>query len=326
MKTVHIGIIGCGYLGNYHLQNLLGMEGVSITALVSTNEERLQQTAQKVPGAQLFHNYQELFASSVPLDAVIVSIPPATHGEIEQLAAQKGIHLYVEKPLDVSLERARKNAAFIAQSGIICSVGYQGRYSPIVQELREKLRGEQTGLVCAKWIGDMPSVHWWRDKSLSGGQLVEQATHLVDVLRYLFGEVDTVYSRALSNLNNGVEGKTVEDCSSTILTFCSGVIATVMTGCYCSAEVPEDISIQIYTKKELIDLAWANAISYRTQRETVSKNHLPTNHRLAMQQFVTAVQTGDRSLIQSDYADALKTFEVTLAANRSMQEGQQIQL
>ncbi|MEG1687935.1 MAG: Gfo/Idh/MocA family oxidoreductase, partial [Angelakisella sp.] len=119
MKTVHIGIIGCGYLGNYHLQNLLGMEGVSITALVSTNEERLQQTAQKVPGAQLFHNYQELFASSVPLDAVIVSIPPATHGEIEQLAAQKGIHLYVEKPLDVSLERARKNAAFIAQSGII---------------------------------------------------------------------------------------------------------------------------------------------------------------------------------------------------------------
>lgn len=325
MKTINVGIIGCGGFGNFHLDNLLQMEGVSIVALVSSNPKRLEETAKKVPNARLYSGHKELFADDILLDAVVVSLPPALHHGVECAAAQLGVNIYVEKPIGVDIATALKNAEAIEKAGIICAVGYQGRYSSLFPKLKTVIARQQIGLVLATWIGGFPEVMWWRNKSLSGGQLVEQATHLFDIMRYLFGEVKSVYSSAMSGINDK-PNSTVEDCSSTVVTFKSGIVATMLTGCYISNKSPSDVGLQIFCKDMQISYDWCGDIQYKSNDETTKISPIGNAHFDAMQAFITALQSGDKTGILCDYADAVKTLKVTLAANQSMESGLPIML
>ncbi len=325
MNKIKVGIIGCGWFANVHLDNLMSIDGVEVIAIVGTNAEKLKTIGHKVPEARLYDHHIEMYEKETDLDAVYICVPPNCHEDAEILAAKHGIHLYVEKPIELSMDKALAISKAISKAGIMSCVGYQERYNPEIEKIKEYIKNKKIGLVSGRWIGDMPGVHWWRNKKTSGGQVVEQSTHIVDMLRYLFGEVTSIYSSAIKGLITDVPNYTVEDASSTILTFESGVVATVLTACYLEPlDEFNGVGFQVLCQDAVIDYQWNKNVIYTTKTGKKIVEFAFDSHLKATQQFIEAIRTHNPLLIQSSYADACKTLELTLAANRSMDTKQAV--
>lgn len=114
------------------------------------------------------------------MDALYVCIPPFAHEEQEIIAAEKGIALFVEKPVSVIMEKAREVDAAIRKNNVVSCVGFQGRYLDIITQTKDLLKDRPVGMAMGYWMGGMPQVPWWRRKEMSGGQAVEQTIHVTD--------------------------------------------------------------------------------------------------------------------------------------------------
>lgn len=322
-KNIRMAIIGCGGFGNFHLDNLLKMEGVDIVALCNRGIENLEKTGKKARSARMYQDAESMLAKE-RLDAAVISLTPGGHDNVEELCCRKGVHMFVEKPIGLSLERAEAIAESIRLASVITAVGYQERYSEPLELVREILQKEPVGLVQGSWIGGMPGAKWWRTKDASGGQLVEQATHIVDIFRYLFGEVESVYTSGRRDERFEGQAHDVEDYSSSVLTFKSGVIASLQVGCYAKGNTSGRVGFDIFTPRCRIRYDWGRSlkVSYGERSEEIKvmgDTHIP-----CMEAFVQAVKTGDRIGIRSTYEDALETLRVTLMANQSMETGQAV--
>lgn len=327
MSRLKVGIIGCGWFGNYHLDILRRIEGVEVAALASSNPEKLKSTGVKVSGARLYGDHRAMYEAEEHLDAVFVCVPPDSHRDAEILAAQRGIHLYVEKPVALSLEKAAAVANAVAKAGIIAAVGYQERYNEALEQVKKYLSGREVGLASGRWLGDIPGASWWRRKERSGGQIVEQSTHLFDLLRYFLGEAEAVSSVARKGIVRDVPGYDLEDYSATTVVFQSGAIATVLTGCYL-AEMPDyaGIGLQIACRDTVVEYDWYQEVRY-FKGNCVERVSVPgSSHERAVRMFIEAVKTGNAALVRSDYADAVKTLALTLAANESIVSGKTVYL
>src|SRR5699024_4466584 len=129
------------------------------------------------------------------LDAVYICVPPMAHKNYEELLIQHEIPFLVEKPLGVKESEVRHIKEKVEKNNHLTSVGYHFRYADNVQQLQQKLVDVKTGMVTGKWMGSMPGAYWWKNQAQSGGQFNEQTTHMVDLIRFLFGEVASVYAQ-----------------------------------------------------------------------------------------------------------------------------------
>ena len=322
MKKTRVAILGGGWFGQFHLDNLLRMDDVEVAAFATANASRLAALSAKAPRARAYKDQESLVAGESGLDALIVAVPPDRHDGIEFLAARKGIHLFMEKPLGVDLGEVLACEKAIADAGIVCSVGYQTRYNPQVDELKALAfeEGNEIGAVIAKWFGVMPPTPWWRVKARSGGQLAEQVTHMIDLLRYIFGDVKAVYSAARKGFIRGVPDYDVEDASATTLTFMSGLVANAACGCFVEGDEEEsEIRIEMYGRRRRLFYEWDARAGWESKKGSRVNRFGNDFHFPALRTFIEAVRSGDVSLIRSSYSDAVKTFKTTWAANLSMQ-------
>src|SRR5579872_1214737 len=186
-----IGFIGVGGVAQPHLQNLSAMEGVSIHSVCDILEERARTVAEKYR-AKPYTDYHEILRSET-LDACYVCVIPAAHANIEVDLANARLPFYAEKPVHLDLDACQRVIDALEKTGTINSVGYHWRYTSAAKAAKEFVSTRKVSLVEGWWYGGMPGAPWWRQMKLSGGQLVEQSTHIVDMARYLAGEVQTVY-------------------------------------------------------------------------------------------------------------------------------------
>jgi predicted dehydrogenase len=236
---------------------------------------------------------------------------------MELLAIEKGCHLFVQKPVTLDPAYAQRVQKALVDRGVVSAVGYQLRYDDSLPRLRAWLEHQEVGLVTAFRIGGMPWVWWWRQKELSGGQLVEMSTHEVDLLRYLFGEVRSVQAMAVRGLMTDVVDYDTDDAATVVMHFESGVQATLHNGCFSGHGGRHGITV--FTKDGNAQVRPGNGFA-------VSEPHLSIDLRPSVdtgqeidETFIEAVQSGDGSLVRSSYADGCRTLAVTLAANRSME-------
>src|SRR5437762_493478 len=179
--TARIGFLGTGGIASHHLGRLKEIEGVEIVALCDVAEDRAAAAAAQY-GGQPYTDYRRMI-DQVAMDALYVCVPPFAHSDAEILAAQKGVHLFVEKPVVMQLETGLRILEAIEKAGVLSSVGYSVRYTPAAQAARTFLEGREVAMICASRWGSIPGDehHWWRDYSKSGGQLLEMATHQLDL-------------------------------------------------------------------------------------------------------------------------------------------------
>ena len=215
--TLKIGFVGIGWVADWHLEHLSKIEGTKIVALCDINKERVKTAAKKWK-AKPYTDYERTLEEQ-ELDALYICTPPFAHDQVEILAAEKGIHLFIEKPIGLSIKRAKEVESAVIKNKIITSVGYQRRYEDRVDRIRSILKENTPGLFMGYWMGGMPSVDWWRRKEKSGGQMIEQTTHIFDLARYLFGEAEKVFALERKGLMENIKNYNIEDASSVTLLF-----------------------------------------------------------------------------------------------------------
>lgn len=313
---VRIGMIGVGGMGRYHLRVLSELEEAQVVAHYDAVLERAQEAA-KESGGEAFSNLEEMLDKTKP-QAVYVSVPPHAHLGQEQVAAERGIHLFLEKPVARTVEVARDIQRAIETAGVISCVGYVWRYYQGTERAREALAGKEIGMALGNWIGGMPEVPWWRRRDQSGGQMVEQCTHVVDLARHLVGEVESVYYQGATRVLKDVEGLDIDDVGTATVKFASGAIGQITTSCMATdgrAELEvlaRDVSVVVKVTGEAEIHRWGLTEHYKELGKPVRREN---------EAFLRAVQSGDRSGIKSDFADGVRTLAVTLAMEQSALNG-----
>jgi predicted dehydrogenase len=223
--TVRVGLIGAGAVGARHARTLAGFDDVEIVGVHDADSGIAEALAGAV-GAPVAGSPGTLLDRRP--DAVWICVPPFAHGDLETGLVAAGVPFFVEKPLAADLPVAETIAAAVAAAGLPTATGYHWRHLDTVAQARDALRGRAVRLVDARWWGTTPPPRWWSSEATSGGQVVEQATHLLDVVRVLAGEVASVLGAAAGAT---APGRDVPDATAAVLRFESGAVGTVSASC-----------------------------------------------------------------------------------------------
>jgi predicted dehydrogenase len=228
--TVHVGLIGAGNISETHARALRAIRDVEMSATYAPTRGHAGQLAARHGGAA--YETLERMLEHRPLDMVIVGTPSGLHAEHGIAAARHGLHVLVEKPIDVTAARADALIDETASAGVTLGVIFQDRLKPDVQRMKALVDAGRLGAPIlanarVKWY--RPPAYYegsrWRGTQTldGGGALMNQGVHTVDLLLWLFGPVRRVFANTAARLH-AIE---VEDTAVAVLEFASGALGTL---------------------------------------------------------------------------------------------------
>jgi predicted dehydrogenase len=320
MSKVKVGFVGVGGIAGVHLENVSKNSHADIVAVCDIAEESAKKKGLQY-NASAYTDLDEMLEKEI-LDAVFVCVPPFAHGDIEEKIVKRGIHLLVEKPLGLDLETIQKKAKIIKDSGVICGVGYCLRYLDTVAKAKEYLKDKSIAMVRGHYITSFVPTPWYREMNKSGGQLVEQSTHTLDLMRYLAGEIDNVYANMSLQVLSDIPNMDIPDVTSVNVTFKSGAVGHLDSS---MIQVDHRSGIEILGRdfRVLIDGA---DLSIVEKDSTITYKSKVDFYQEQDRVFIEAVMKGDPNLLLSNYEDGAKTLAATLASNKSNEIGLPIKL
>jgi predicted dehydrogenase len=302
--TTRIGIVGAGFIASRHVDALSAVEGVAVVGVADPQEERATRLADRA-GARPYRDWRQRLDAE-ELDALYVCVPPFAHGPVEEAAVDRRLPLFVEKPLALDLPTAERLAARIAGAGLLTAVGYHWRYLDTLERARELLAAAPARLVLGTWLDRAPRVDWWARQAGSGGQTVEQATHLFDVARVLVGEV--VAGSAVGGRSAEGPGDILDTCTAAVR-FETGAVGTFSNTCL----LPRGGRIGVELVGPGLGL-WltehALVVSDRDGEHGVERAVDPLERE--DRAFVAAVR-GEGDDVRAPYAEALRTHRLVTA-------------
>ena len=324
-----LGIVGTGWVAERHVAALSRIEGLRIRAIAGRNAEARGRLC-AVTGAKAYEDWRQMLRSET-LDAVFDLLPPHLHAEVELACAMTVPAVLVEKPAALDLDDALAVSEAFERAGTFAAVAYLNRCRASVLRAKEVFASpdEKAVLVEGRWVGGIPSAPWWRDKALSGGQFHEQCTHLVDIARFVVGEVVEVSAFAARGFVDDMEGYATDDVMAVNLRFASGALGSFATGCHGLRGLYDEggISLAIGSRDTRVELSgWDMRLRMerrpgegRVELETLEPE--PDIFEVEDRLFVRAAVEGRPDLFPSSYSDALRSLAVTLAANESAAKG-----
>lgn len=320
MNRTRIGFIGVGGIAHRHLDILAGFEDVSLVAFADPDFERAVHAASRF-GAKAFDSHEAMLQTA-ELDAVYICIPPFAHGAAERALIERRIPFFVEKPITLDIGLAEELSAAIEAAKVITAVGYHWRYLDTVEEARRLLADNPAQLLSGYWLDQTPPPPWWWKNEGSGGQMVEQTTHIIDLARYLIGEVTDVYGRVGFKERPDFPGLDVPAVTTASLTFQSGVIANIASTCLLGWNhkvglniFADRLAIELTDHDIMIDVGAGRPVR-RAEGDPVWRED---------RDFVDAVRGGGNH-IRCDYGDALATHRLALAVVSSARSGEPVSI
>lgn len=318
MEKVKVGFIGVGGIAAVHLANISKNPYADITAVCDIIAENAQKKAEQF-GVNWYTSADDLLEKE-KLDAVFLCVPPFAHGDLEEKIASRGIHLMIEKPVGLDLETVRRKSKAIHDSGVICGVGYCLRYLDTVRKAKEYLKDKTIAMIRGYYLTSFVPTPWYRDIEKSGGQLVEQATHTVDLMRYLAGDVQKVYADMSLRVLTDIPNMNIHDVTSVNLLFESGAVGHVD----CSMTQPDHRSgVEVLGKDFRVHIDGVN-LTITEKDSTIEHRSKVDFYEEQDNQFIAALLENNPERLLSSYDDALKTLAVTLAANKSADIGEPV--
>ncbi len=337
-----LAVIGCGGIGAYHLEHFLEYKDIELAGFCDLIPERAQSFVEKAGGGRAFTDFREMYDAVNP-DMVFICVPPYCHGDIEFETIRRGIPMFIEKPVALDMELAYRIRDEIQRTRLITAVGLQCRYAKIVDDTRDFVNRHRVTFVDCVRMGGVPEVEWWRDKKRSGGQIVEQTIHNIDMVRYMMGEPVEVFTLAARGFVTDHVNYDTDDVSTTSVRFESGALGSLSTGCYARSGEAFDSKITFSAKDCRLDHYILSKVNiYGVKSGADAGSGLVVKGDGTMQAgggavtikedgayggircdrtFVDAVLSGDPSQIRSPYADAVRTMEFVMACNKSIETG-----
>ncbi|MCP9485293.1 MAG: Gfo/Idh/MocA family oxidoreductase [Gaiellaceae bacterium MAG52_C11] len=324
---VRIGLIGAGWIAGRHLASLGGISEAEVVAVCDIDEERAHQ-ALPSPAARAYGAWWELLERE-SLDAVFICTPPLAHRDPAVAALKLGLGVFLEKPIGRTIEDAAAIVAAAARSGSACAIGYQWRGLAPLDDLRSALEGQTLGLLVGYSFGPpIPSRPWFFDRRKSGGNILERASHHVDLQRAIGGEILSVQAAAgrasLGHEHNGESGD-VEEVVSLILHFASGALGAVHVASTRSG-FPEMHGADFIAGQASfhLDLDPSFVLTGRMGDRTIEVASRQDPFERSVARFVETVLTRDPGAVFCSPVDALETLKVTLACERALETGETV--
>lgn len=225
MSKLPIGVVGAGLIGRTHIDRALRSADVELVGIADPTPAGAE-LARSV-GVPHFPDHASLLEKTSP-KGVVVATPNTSHAAIAVDCLGRGAAVIVEKPIADSLTDGRRIVDASAATGLPALVGHQRRYNPIMRKAKAIVEAGTLGrpvsaTVMCTWLKpkDYFDVSWRREPG--GGPILINLIHDIDLMRHLFGEIDSV--QALTS--NAVRGFEVEDTAVVALRFRSGALGTV---------------------------------------------------------------------------------------------------
>jgi len=212
---IDVALFGAGRIGSIHAGNIVRQPGVRLQYVVDVDRAAAEALAQKY-GAKVA-DAETAFAEA-NVDAVVIASSTDTHAELILRSAKARKAIFCEKPVDLSLDRARKCAEAVRAAGVACVIGFQRRYDPTFASLKARIEdgeiGEPEMLVVTSRDPGAPPVDYIKR---SGGIFKDMLIHDFDIFRWIIGdEAATVYATGSCLTNPEIE--TAGDIDATAVT------------------------------------------------------------------------------------------------------------
>ena len=315
MARTRVGMVGAGGVAQRHARVLSGLPDVQLVGVTDVVPEAAAALAEQHGGAA-FGSVGELLEAG--LDAAYVCVPPFAHGDAERAVIAAGVPLFVEKPIALDADSAAEIAALIAERDLLTAVGHHWRYLAVVERAKAVLADRPVRLVTGAWLDKVPPVAWWPRRDRSGGPVVEQAAHVLDLARHLVGEVTEVWA-AGNGTPPPVDGADVDGATAAALRFAGGAVGTVAATCVLGWK--ERAGLEIFADGLSLAISETRLVIRDADgAETVESD--PDTARVAVDRAFVAAVRGEEKDVRVPYAEALRTHRLALAVAESAATGQ----
>jgi myo-inositol 2-dehydrogenase/D-chiro-inositol 1-dehydrogenase len=307
--TLRLGLVGTGWITDLHLDALERLSRTTLVGVVSLTPGRAEAIVGR-RGGQAFGSVQAML-DALDLDVAFVCQPPNRAAAVCEALVAGGVPFLTEKPLAAARADAERVGAALRGGKLVVAVGYQWRALDFLPLVRERLAERPVRLVLGRWTGGLPGPAWWRHVDESGGQIVEQATHLYDLARHLVGEATVVAAMSIRTTRPEVPDADVDTVATAILRFDGGAVGSFAnTWLLASGQVALEFLAD--GQRTIIDMppghprpTWALTIDDGTGERTIPTERDP--YEIQAERFLDAVETNDPSAVLSTYQDALDT-------------------
>src|SRR3989344_2382028 len=208
----HIGVIGTGSMGFNHVRVLSSLNGVDVS-ISDTRKNVCDDIASTFKVRAAYYNHKEMLEKE-DLDGVIVAVPSQHHKSIFLDCVKHKVKILMEKPLAENMVDAQEMIDKAKENNTCFTVGHVERFNPVITELKKMI--PQLGeiyLIHTIRAGPFPK----RLYGCPGGVLIDLAVHDVDIINYLVGQVNDVYSKIIKSEKQEIYAKALFNISKKIV-------------------------------------------------------------------------------------------------------------
>ena len=323
MRNVGLGIIGLGHMGQVHLRQSMKLNGAHLVGVADVSKRALA-SARNLGAGKLFPSYEQLL-SDPDVDAVVISLPTHLHFQCAKKAAETGKHVFLEKPMARNVAEAGEILSTVRRCRVKLMIGYPLRFDSTFRSLKKEIDSGTLGdieVAAAVNIGSGPLYHraqeyapspvpeWWFNKVLTGGgALVDLGSHMINLLRWYFGDVTSIGAKLGHRFNMDIE-----DSATCIATFKSGTLATISVGWF-SEEYRLRVDLFGTVSHASVQNPKSNALLTAAQMLATGTTRFQQPYRVELQHFVDCLLK-DRDPSPSG-EDGLKDLEAISKAYKN---------
>ncbi len=341
MDQIQFGIIGCGRIARKHIPLLAEMPEARIVAVCDPIEERARAYATKYQ-VPFYTDYRYMLEKEPSIQVVNILTPSGSHSSISIEVARMGKDIIVEKPMALRLEDADQMIRTCDQNGVRLFVVKQNRYNLPIKKLRSAIENDRfgklvLGTVRVRWSRDQAyyDMDKWRGTwAMDGGVLTNQASHHIDLLEWMMGNVESVVARTTTALLN-IE---VEDTGVALLKFSNGALG-VVEATVCARPNDLEGSISILGEKGTVEIAGFAVNQMRTwsfvdqtdedNRVIEECNQYPQDvygfgHYEYLKDVIYCIKNNKKALV--DGLEGRKSLELINAIYESVETGNEVPL
>lgn len=315
-----IGLIGAGGIAHAHIPGWQRL-GAQVTVY---SERGAPEIARRYE-LNVANTLDELLAAC---DIVDICTPTPTHLDLIDAAIDAGRHVVCEKPVSLDLARARRTEQRAIARGLSLFPAHVVRWFPEYVQVKDAAEAGRLGEIAVmrfSRIGEYPSwAEWFSDEQQSGGIIVDQMIHDLDVARWIAGEVKEVYATLVTDQAPAVSAQV-------LLTHAEGAISTV-TGVWGAAGTPFRTAFSVAGSDGTLSYDSTDAASFRLSVPAAAHSagdrpdsaFLESPYDLELREFLAAINSG--SLPRVTWSDGIRATEIALAANESLRTGRPVAL
>jgi predicted dehydrogenase len=319
---MRIGLIGCGWIAETHLESLNAL-GEQVACVCDPDPQRLAWAA-GATGAEAFGDWESLLERGQP-DAVLVLTPPRLHREVTVAALERDLPVYLEKPVARDLDDARAIVAAVERTGAVCAIGYQWRAIDWVPDVRDLFAERALGLLAVRMFGATAGRTWFTDQAAGGGQVLERASHGIDLVQAIAGPAVRVSASGANVPLAGADrpaDSEIDDVLALTLELERGAVAAVQV-VWQRDDLPRTYELDVIGDGARVECVLDPEfhVTGLADGAPVDLRAAAAPSRRSLERFLAAARAADPSAVASTPAQATASLATALACEQALTSG-----